>query len=344
MPARRWAYRRRIASSVSASSWLARSPTSRSTATIPCASPRCARGLDGAEVEESPLLRHRGRYLRLKPFLSALVPSGSTALLDGVSRYLGNHRERGMAVVISDFLVSPDLYERALERLQARRFQVQAIQVVGREERALEAVGGRLRLRDSETGGIREVVLSAADRRRYAAAFVARVEAIRSFCHRNSIGSRDRFGRLGHRALSDTRAVRLAECCVCDDGLFLANWARRAALRGPTRPAAPAQAPPAGSRGVELAAVGSRCGTSRGVAGSARTCCSRCRSSCSVRSASRSLAPTGPSRRPQSPAGARSSSSTSRPACGRSRAESGDSIKRDARPERCSPASSATSR
>lgn len=145
-------------------------------------------GSRGADVEESPLLRHRGRYLRLKPFLSALVPSGSTALLDGVSRYLGNHRERGMAVVISDFLVSPDLYERALERLQARRFQVQAIQVVGREERALEALGGRLRLRDSETGGIREVVLSATDRRRYAAAFVARVEAIRSFCHRSSIG------------------------------------------------------------------------------------------------------------------------------------------------------------
>jgi uncharacterized protein (DUF58 family) len=145
-------------------------------------------GPRGAEVHESPLLRHRGRYLRLKPFLSALGPAGGTALVEGVSRYLEAHRERGVAVVISDFLVSRDLYERALERLQASRLQVQAVQVVGREERALAALGGRLRLRDSETGAVREVVLSAADRRRYADSYGARIEAVRSFCHRCSIG------------------------------------------------------------------------------------------------------------------------------------------------------------
>ncbi|HSD09859.1 MAG TPA: DUF58 domain-containing protein [Candidatus Binatia bacterium] len=145
-------------------------------------------GSRGAEVEESPLLRHRGRYLRLKPFLSALKPAGGTALLEGVSRYLEVHRERGVAVVISDFLVSQDLYERALQRLQARRLQVQAVQIVGREERAIASLGGRLRLRDSETGAVRDVVLTAADRHRYAAAFGARTEGLRSFCHRSSIG------------------------------------------------------------------------------------------------------------------------------------------------------------
>jgi hypothetical protein len=93
-----------------------------------------------------------------------------------------------VAVVISDFLVSRDLYERALERLQASRLQVQAVQVVGREERALGALGGRLRLRDSETGAVRDVVLSAADRRRYAHSYGARIEAVRSFCHRSAIG------------------------------------------------------------------------------------------------------------------------------------------------------------
>jgi hypothetical protein len=45
-----------------------------------------------------------------------------------------------------------------------------------------------LRLRDSETGAVRDVMLSAADRRRYADAFGARIEAVRSFCHRTSIG------------------------------------------------------------------------------------------------------------------------------------------------------------
>jgi uncharacterized protein (DUF58 family) len=145
-------------------------------------------GPRGAEVEESPQLRHRTRYLRLKPFLSALVPAGGTALLEGVSRYIESHRERGVAIVISDFLVAREVYERALERLQARRLQVQAVQIVGREERALASLSGRLRLRDSETGAVRDVVLSSEERRRYAAAFGARVDDLRSFCHRSSIG------------------------------------------------------------------------------------------------------------------------------------------------------------
>lgn len=142
-------------------------------------------GPAGAEVDASPLLRHRGRYLRLKPFLAGLVPSGATALLEGIVRYTDRHRERGVAVIISDFLVPRQAYERALDRLLAGGLQVQAIQVVGREERELETVGGRLRLRDSESGAIREVVLSAAERRRYAAAFAERTEAIRRYCHRS---------------------------------------------------------------------------------------------------------------------------------------------------------------
>ena len=143
---------------------------------------------DAAPLEESPLLRHRGRYLRLKPFLAAVTPSGGTALGESVSRYLAHHRERGVAVVISDFLVPPEVYESALERLRASRLQVQAIQIVGREERELEALGGRLRLRDSESGAVREVLLSSAERRRYVAAFAERTEAIRAFCHRSGIG------------------------------------------------------------------------------------------------------------------------------------------------------------
>jgi uncharacterized protein (DUF58 family) len=145
-------------------------------------------GPSGAEVEESPFVRHRGRYRRLQPFLSALTASGGTALDEGIARYVERHRQRGVAFVLSDFLVPPESYERGLEHLRARGVQAHVIQIVGREERGLGSLYGRLRLRDAESGAVRDVLLTAADRRRYADAFAERIAAIRSHCHRNGFG------------------------------------------------------------------------------------------------------------------------------------------------------------
>ncbi len=145
-------------------------------------------GPAGPQTVESPMLRHRGRFLRLKPVLADLGASGGTALLEGVRQYLERHGERGLALLVSDFLAPDDVYEEALSLLRSRRLRVQAIQVVGQEERGLDRTGGRLRLRDVETGATREVVLSALERLRYAAAFAERIGRIRTFCHRAGIG------------------------------------------------------------------------------------------------------------------------------------------------------------
>ena len=140
------------------------------------------------DAPDAPLLRHRGRYLRLKPMLSSATTGGRTLLGDGVRRYLERHRERGTAFVISDFLVPPDDYEKALVAIQARGLQAEAIHVVGRAERDVERLAGRLRLRDVETGQVREIALTQSERRRYAEAFAARSERLRAFCHRANIG------------------------------------------------------------------------------------------------------------------------------------------------------------
>lgn len=145
-------------------------------------------GASGSGALESGLLRHRGRYLRLKPLLAETTTAGRTVLGEGITDYLERHRERGIAFVISDFLVPPAGYEVPLARLQARGLDVEAIHVIGGGERAIERLGGRLRLRDTETGEVRAVTLSAAERRRYAAAFAERTEMLRSFCLRARVG------------------------------------------------------------------------------------------------------------------------------------------------------------
>jgi uncharacterized protein (DUF58 family) len=141
----------------------------------------------GGALSSSPMLRHRGRYLRLKPMLEALRADGPTMLLEGVSKYLEQHRERGVAVLLSDFLVPSSEYEEALSRLASRKLEVQAIQVIGRGDQDLSGAHGRLRIRDVETGKVREVVLDGSQRRRYEDALARRTEAIRSFCHARGI-------------------------------------------------------------------------------------------------------------------------------------------------------------
>jgi uncharacterized protein (DUF58 family) len=138
---------------------------------------------------ESPLLRHRGRYLTLKPFLVGVAAGGPTALADGVGRYLERHgREGGVVFLVSDFLVEDAEYERALVLLRSRRLDVRAVHVVGRGERTLDGLGGRYRLRDVETGTERDVALGERERRRYREEFDARLGRLRDFCHRYGIG------------------------------------------------------------------------------------------------------------------------------------------------------------
>jgi hypothetical protein len=139
-------------------------------------------------LQISPVLRHAGRYLSLKPFLVGLVPEGGTALAEGARAYLERQIEGGVVFLISDFLAGEENVREALERLRARRLEVWAIHVVGRHERDLEGVRGRVRLVDSETGELRNVTVGDADRRRYRREFEERIERLREFCHRNGIG------------------------------------------------------------------------------------------------------------------------------------------------------------
>lgn len=140
-----------------------------------------------ARVDESAAMRHTGRFPALRSFLSALAAQGRTALGDGVRSYLARHGEGGLAIVLSDFLVEDADWRSALEALSSRRLDVWAIQTVGRQERDLEGLRGRVRLHDVETGEVRPVVLSESVRRRYRSDFEERVRRIRSFCHRNGI-------------------------------------------------------------------------------------------------------------------------------------------------------------
>ena len=68
----------------------------------------------------------------------------------------------GVAILISDFLVPNGLYQTAFSHLIAAHYEIKAIQVLGARESAGSLGTGAYRLRDCETGELREVTITPA--------------------------------------------------------------------------------------------------------------------------------------------------------------------------------------
>ncbi|HVO26902.1 MAG TPA: DUF58 domain-containing protein [Candidatus Margulisiibacteriota bacterium] len=135
----------------------------------------------------APFLRHRSALHSLRGFLLQLQPQGETALAPGISAALVDQRSPGVAVVLSDFLVPPHVYEAALTDLLARRFTVAAVRVIGPAERDPTRLFRRAQLIDAETGRQRFVTLTADNLGRYERALNEHLAHLQAFCNRCGI-------------------------------------------------------------------------------------------------------------------------------------------------------------
>ncbi len=103
------------------------------------------------KLEATPFHRRRESYLNFKSFATSVRAGGETRL--------GAAVEEGTVVVISDFLVNEVDLEDALKRLVAARHDVKVIHVMGEQESTAAYPPGLYRIRDAETGEVRETVL-----------------------------------------------------------------------------------------------------------------------------------------------------------------------------------------
>jgi len=138
-------------------------------------------------LQVSPLIRHSGRLPELHAYLALLVAAGATRFSEGVEAYLRSTQLPGTVVVLSDFLVAPEVYERALDDLRGRGYDVAALRIIGAQERDPADLPRRVRLRDGETGAERDVELTVAHRRRYAEAVDAHLERLQQWCRGHGI-------------------------------------------------------------------------------------------------------------------------------------------------------------
>jgi uncharacterized protein (DUF58 family) len=141
----------------------------------------------GDEAPTPPLARGRAAIVPILRRLENVQAAGKTALAAAVRAFLarGRGRRRGLVILLSDFY---DLegHRPALDLLRHHRIEVMAVHVSAPEEIA-PAMRGDVRVRDVETGELRELVVSPAALAAYNRRREALIRSLHGTCREREI-------------------------------------------------------------------------------------------------------------------------------------------------------------
>ena len=135
-----------------------------------------------------PNLRGRRPIPRMLQFLQDQTPREAGNLVDVCRRLALIQRQKGVVILISDFLDKGELAD-ALRYLAGDRYDVYALQTLAPQEIDPEKGGtvGDLRLVDCEDGDMAEVSVGPALLKRYQANLRAYCDHVRTQCHKRGI-------------------------------------------------------------------------------------------------------------------------------------------------------------
>lgn len=129
--------------------------------------------------------RGRARIVPVFAALDRLEARGRTDLLQAFRQFAARPRQRGLAVVISDFL-DPEGFEAGLKVLAYTRHDVCAVHVTSAHDAGVGGLG-EVRCLDAETGEARDVDVTAGLAAAYAGAWQAHARDLEAFCRRYRI-------------------------------------------------------------------------------------------------------------------------------------------------------------
>jgi uncharacterized protein (DUF58 family) len=148
----------------------------------------------GVKLNPTPFYRRREQYQAFKPYLTEVRCEGETRMSSAVDELLLHRRPAGVVIVISDFLINQTDFEEAMLHLLGTHHEVKLVHVMGEMESQGSYPSGLYRVRDCESGEVREVAfgpeLAEACRRRVEAIS----ERLHEFCARHSIIYAQAFG------------------------------------------------------------------------------------------------------------------------------------------------------
>jgi uncharacterized protein (DUF58 family) len=140
----------------------------------------------GSLGDETVPGRGKGRIFKVFELLERMQSGGETDLRESFKQFASRSRQRGLAVVISDFL-DPRGFESGLKILASMGHDVFVVHVASAHDRDPGALG-EARFVDLETGETRDVEVTPALAEAYAQAWTRHAEELEHFCGRYNLG------------------------------------------------------------------------------------------------------------------------------------------------------------
>ncbi|MBV8771623.1 MAG: DUF58 domain-containing protein [Deltaproteobacteria bacterium] len=153
--------------------------------------------------------QRRESFFAFRPFVDVLTCEGETGLSAAAADLLHAPNHAGIVVLLSDFLVSSPDYEDALAQLVAARHEVKAIHVLGDRECTGAYPPGAYRVRDCETGELREVTFGSHESEMCRRRVEEHAARLSNFCDRHGIVYCRAFGASNLEAIMSREFPRL---------------------------------------------------------------------------------------------------------------------------------------
>jgi hypothetical protein len=166
-------------------------------------------GRRAPRLRNTRFYQRRESFFTFRPFVAGLKCEGNTRLSAAVAEFLRAPHHAGIVVLLSDFLVNPLDYEDALAQLLAARHEVKAVHVMGDRECAGAYPPGAYRIRDCETGELREVTFGAHESEICRRRVEKHAEQLSNFCTRHGIVYSRAFGSSNLDAIISREFPRL---------------------------------------------------------------------------------------------------------------------------------------
>jgi hypothetical protein len=143
---------------------------------------------DKISQNRTPFFQQKENIFVIADFLKKLIPQGELDFVDYISKYIHEVKgRRGTVVVISDFMMKPEVYTKGFNYLRFKNFDIKVIQILGETELDPFGKGSKNQVVDVETNQKMNINFSEANRKKYKAAMEEHNQRLARFCRINRI-------------------------------------------------------------------------------------------------------------------------------------------------------------
>jgi hypothetical protein len=143
---------------------------------------------DKISQNRTPFFQQKENIFAIADFLKNVIPRGELDFVDYISKYIYEVKgRRGTVVVISDFMMKPEVYTKGFNYLRFKNFDIKVIQILGETELDPFGKGNKNQVVDVETNKKMNINFSEANRKKYKAAMEEHNQRLSRFCRINRI-------------------------------------------------------------------------------------------------------------------------------------------------------------